>query len=77
MRITLLTGEQARAVGAALERLCTWWRRFRESLVALAKRIAETARHTVRLATQIRAVQARTDRPAWASPYGPAPKGHR
>ncbi|WP_019061757.1 hypothetical protein [Streptomyces prunicolor] len=76
MRNTLLTPELARAVGAALQRIAIWWRQLREQLAALAKRVAETTRHLVRFAARTRA-RVRTDRPAWASPYGPALKGHR
>ncbi|MEH0579037.1 MULTISPECIES: hypothetical protein [Streptomyces] len=76
MRITLLTPEQARAVGTALHRLAAWWRHFRDQLAALAERIAETTRHVTRFAAETRA-RVRTDRPAWASPYGPALKGFR
>lgn len=77
MRITLLAPDQARAVRTLVERLATWWREIREQLAALARRIGEAARSLVRSAVQARAVQTRPDRPAWASPYGPAPKGHR
>lgn len=76
MRITLLTPEQARAVGAAIERLAIWWQRLREQFAALAKQVAETARHLVRFTAVTRA-RVRTHRPAWASPYGPALKGFR
>ncbi|MFF6801072.1 hypothetical protein [Streptomyces sp. NPDC012616] len=77
MRLTLLTPDQARAVGALFERLTAWWRRIREQLAALAQRIGEAARSLARHAVQVRAAARRPDRPAWASPYGPAPKGHR
>ncbi|MDQ0961966.1 hypothetical protein QFZ66_005844 [Streptomyces sp. B4I13] len=77
MRLTLLTPDQARAVGAALDRLAAWWRRLREQFTALARRVIDTARDLTRLADLAHAAVHRPDRPAWASPYGPAPKGHR
>ncbi|MFE3033077.1 hypothetical protein ACFXKY_15705 [Streptomyces canus] len=76
MPSTLLTPEQAHAVGAALQRLVAWWQRLREQFAALAERVTETTRHLVRFAARTRA-RVRTDRPAWASPYGPAPIGFR
>lgn len=77
MRITLPTPEQARAVGAAFERLAAWWRHLREQLTALAQRLTAAARDLARFAAQARLTVCRPDRPAWVSPYGPAPKGHR
>jgi hypothetical protein len=69
MRITLLTPEQARAVGAVLERLAVCWRRIREQLSALAKRVAETTRHLLRFAAETRAristATEATDRCLW------------
>ncbi|MGW4731776.1 hypothetical protein ACWEQC_21880 [Streptomyces shenzhenensis] len=76
MTIPRLTTDQACAVGAALQRLAAWWRRLREQLVTLAKLITETTSHLVRFATPTRA-RIRTDRPAWANPYGPALNGLR
>ncbi|MER6632258.1 hypothetical protein ABT301_29260 [Streptomyces sp. NPDC000987] len=76
MHVTLLTPEQARAAGAVLERLAIWWKHLREQLATLTDCIAQAASSLVRLAAQIR-TRLRADRPAWASPYGPAPKGFR
>ncbi|WP_405893800.1 hypothetical protein OG272_16095 [Streptomyces sp. NBC_00104] len=77
MRLNLVTPEQAHAIRQTLARVAEWWARIREQLTALARRIGEAARHLVRLAEQARPVLRRPDRPAWASPYGPEPKGHR
>ncbi|KUN37735.1 hypothetical protein AQJ30_15745 [Streptomyces longwoodensis] len=77
MRITLLTPEQARAVGAALDAARTWFQRLRKLLAWAAEQIRESAAHMQRLADYLRSVRFRPDRPAWASPYGPAPKGLR
>ncbi|CAL9610178.1 hypothetical protein SUDANB1_05609 [Streptomyces sp. enrichment culture] len=76
MRITRLTPEQARAIGEVFARVTDWFRTLYDQLRAFAARLAETLRPLVRLAEQIRQHPAarRRDRPAWASPYGPAPR---
>lgn len=77
MRLTLLTLEQAQAVGQMLARLAEWWARVREQLASVARCIAETARHLARFTDQARPALQRPDRPVWVSPYGLAPKGPR
>ncbi|MEU2265009.1 hypothetical protein ABZ568_00845 [Streptomyces olindensis] len=78
MRITLLTPEQARLCRDVLDGVSAWFIRMREQLVTLARHLIEAARHLVPLAERLRtSCPPRRDRPAWASPYGPAPKGIR
>ncbi|MGW0566112.1 hypothetical protein [Streptomyces tauricus] len=67
-----LTPEQAEALCRALKQAFEWIRRLREQMRAVALQIAENARALVRIATQLRPVLERPDRPAWQSPYGPA-----
>ena len=72
-----LTPEDADAVGRALARAGEWFRRIWDQLRALARRIAEAIAPVVRQIEQLRPALARPDRPAWASPYGPPPRGRR
>jgi hypothetical protein len=74
MRIFRLTPEDAEAAGRALARALDWFRQLREQLHAIALRLQETVRSVIRFAEQARPVLVRPDRPAWASPYGPAPR---
>ena len=69
MRITRLTPEQARAAGEMLRRAMDGLRRLFQQVAAAALRVLEALRPVVRRL----AAPAHTDRPAWASPYGPAP----
>ncbi|MBC9731221.1 hypothetical protein [Streptomyces sp. TRM68367] len=66
-------------VRQALARLADWFRTLREQLAHLAHRLAEALAPLARLAQQARTHRGRRhrDRPAWASPYGPAPRRSR
>jgi hypothetical protein len=75
----LLTPEQAEAVRAHLERAAALFRHFAETVRALARQVKETAAY---LADVLRTPgpphTSTRERPAWQSPYGPAPRGrHR
>lgn len=74
MRLTRLTPEQARAAGEMLRRVLDGFRRLFEQLRAAALRALEALRPLVRQAARAHATLVRSDRPAWASPYGPPPR---
>lgn len=77
MRIIRLTPEEARAAGETLQRLLGWFRQLREQLRLAALRALEALRSLTAFAERVRAARATCpDRPAWASPYGPAPRRH-
>jgi hypothetical protein len=83
MHITEHTSEQPGTTGEALARVADWFRALREQLTALARRLSQALRP---LAEQLRTLGERLrtdparrhrDRPAWCSPYGPAPRRRR
>lgn len=76
IRAPRLTPEQKARISAALEALIGKLRRAFARVAAAARLAAETLRAAVdHLKTLTRSLPApRADRPAWATPYGPAPR---
>lgn len=78
--IFTLGGDKRAALREALARVADWVRVLREQLTRLAHRIVEALRP---LGEQLRTLGERLhttrhrDRPAWCSPYGPAPRRRR
>ncbi|MFJ5038000.1 hypothetical protein [Streptomyces parvulus] len=76
------TADRARAHGAhhlaRLADLADLWRQLRDAFWDVARTVAETL-HALADAVKrtAAALPARTDRPAWASPYGPPPQRRR
>jgi hypothetical protein len=76
--------ERRAALRQQLARIADWFRALREQLTALAHRLTQALRP---LGEQLRGLAEHTaarrhrdrdrDRPAWCSPYGPAPRGRR
>ncbi|MEW2068429.1 hypothetical protein [Streptomyces sp. NPDC007346] len=88
MKITRLTLDQARAVGAALAHACAYFRdaglaaarvRIRTQVRAIVDQLGALAHHALaalaslrQLAERLRTTPTAARRPAWQSPYGPA-----
>ncbi|MFF9265874.1 hypothetical protein [Streptomyces longwoodensis] len=75
-KLTPEQGERIRAViSALLKRVRDAFRTLARLAREAADAIGRAAASVTQLASTLRA--ARRDRPAWASPYGPAPRPHR
>ncbi|GGZ72987.1 hypothetical protein ACFOOM_01170 [Streptomyces echinoruber] len=87
-----LTPGQARALGERLTHAAALVRRLADAVRETARRLAQILRPIVDRLQQLGVVppadrggcgrrrpaaRLATDRPAWASPYGPAPNRHR
>ncbi|KUN32478.1 hypothetical protein AQJ11_02840 [Streptomyces corchorusii] len=84
MRITRLTPDQARALSEQLACTTALLRRVLDGIREMARQVTETFRSITAHLRQAgvippanRGLRWPNDRPAWASPYGPDPKGHR
>lgn len=79
VRMPRFTPEQRKRIGDAIDALL---KRIREALRPLAQLMRDTAAAIAEAAKSVRQYadtvnRRRPDRPAWASPYGPAPRLHR
>lgn len=75
MTMPRFTPEQKARIHAAVEAIV---KRIREALTPLFRAVREAARALAEAARTLAAAhRPRPDRPAWASPYGPAPRTHR
>jgi len=79
VRMPKFTPEQRERIGAAIDALL---KRIREALRPLVQLVRQTGEAIADAAAAVRQYadtvnRRRPDRPAWASPYGPAPRPHR
>ncbi|MGW1527551.1 hypothetical protein [Streptomyces sp. NPDC002159] len=73
----MLTPEEARVAGERLQHILSLLRQLREQLRLAARSVPEALRAVTAFAERVRAARAACPgRPAWASPYGPAPRRH-